>query len=765
MSLRTHQQHGLTTLQIHQHNDFTLHLVVRQPETRPQSRTTTPPLQPHHAPLPPPQPALHQPNQPPHLPQLPPHFRQPNMPQLPGYVMGQMPGMPHTPHYLHNHLHHHHHLNQPNIAPPTPLHNPVTPNPQGLPTPNREATPQPAPFGPPNPARMMPTPSPNLIQNLLHRHQQERAALGQHGVPHPPQNPPNQSEPNTDPADPSRPQSAAAGQPAPAAAPNMAAPNGTRYTVTTVNRSTFALPPMGQQLPFQQNAFAFAPPHFPQQPNYLNPAQNAFITNTTRQNPLPNDVAEAFDDVITAQEVRDLAELTATFAATMQERAGATETERHSANVLRITSEAVAERIRNSNIARTNAASSQPPQPSAAARNQHPTPVSNIPTNASSLHPATQDASVQGQPFDATAPTVYLLSSPTGPQGLLFTPQGNYTTTLPHTQFLNSRYTTLAGLAPRSVRRFNPTPTQALAGGQPPQNVVPGHDQHQAAVAELHQQANQVEQQILQAMGGAQQQNQPVDLLQQWQPLLAQAWLLLRIMLFTWILLGTGQGWRRPLILMFIGLAFWLLNGGMIGRGAREAVQAWWEGVVGVPRQNAPGDAQAQPQPTGGAQQQPPAPGAAAGQPAPQNQQNQDQQQHGWLRQTLRPAERALALFIASLWPGVGERTVAARREEENRLRRLADENRAREETLRLQNEEQASASETAEQNASGTETLIPDEETSASAITSGVETVGGSGSKSGEEVRERRPVTATEDAIAGPSQPVNAQSESAKDE
>lgn len=223
------------------------------------------------------------------------------------------------------------------------------------------------------------------------------------------------------------------------------------------------------------------------------------------------------------------------------------------------------------------------------------------------------------------------------------------------------------------------------------------------------------------------------------------------------------------MILLFIGVAFWLLNGGVLGRGAREAVQAWWEGVVAVPRQGPPEDAQARPQPAGGeAQQQ-----QAAGQPAPPTQQyhNQQQQhQQGWLRQTFRPAERALALFIASLWPGLGERTVAARREEDNRLRRLADENRAREETLRLQNEE-ASAPGNAEPNASGTDTAIPVGESSAPAVASGTDVIGHSGSKSGEELRERKPTTTSASAddsvvTASPSSEyVSAQGESAKDE
>ena len=38
-----------------------------------------------------------------------------------------------------------------------------------------------------------------------------------------------------------------------------------------------------------------------------------------------------------------------------------------------------------------------------------------------------------------------------------------------------------------------------------------------------------------------------------------------------------------------------------------------------------------------------------------------------WMRERVRPAERAAALFVGSLWPGVGEAAVRVREEEERR--------------------------------------------------------------------------------------------------
>jgi hypothetical protein len=49
-------------------------------------------------------------------------------------------------------------------------------------------------------------------------------------------------------------------------------------------------------------------------------------------------------------------------------------------------------------------------------------------------------------------------------------------------------------------------------------------------------------------------------------------------------------------------------------------------------------------------------------------------QNRGWLREQIRPVERAVALFVASLWPGIGEAHVRAQRElREQEERRAAE--------------------------------------------------------------------------------------------
>ena len=40
--------------------------------------------------------------------------------------------------------------------------------------------------------------------------------------------------------------------------------------------------------------------------------------------------------------------------------------------------------------------------------------------------------------------------------------------------------------------------------------------------------------------------------------LLNHMWLLLRILIFAYFLLGSNLGWRRPVLLLLLGLGFWL---------------------------------------------------------------------------------------------------------------------------------------------------------------------------------------------------------------
>ncbi|CAD0111840.1 unnamed protein product [Aureobasidium uvarum] len=309
-----------------------------------------------------------------------------------------------------------------------------------------------------------------------------------------------------------------------------------------------------------------------------------------------------------------------------------------------------------------------------------------------------QQSQPQVQQFNPASPTVYLLSSRNGPQALLFSPQGTYTASLPHT--LGPAMPTIPNpLFAHSQPHTPATQAAPPPGFQPPPVVV---DPPQP----LEQVAQQLVQQV--GQGGAVDQgaaeNQEVDVLAPWQPLLAQGWMLLRLLFFAWILLGTGQGWRRPLALLAIGILFWAINAGGIGNTVRDAVRSWWEAVVGLPGQP---DQPDQPQ----------------------------EQEHGTIRQALRPVERLLALLIASLWPGVGERTVIARREAEERQRREEGERRAAEaERQRLEAQPSTNQEDPTSTGESDPVTTIEGPSTTTA--------TGNDVAAEGQEVRERKPVT-----------------------
>ncbi|TKX24356.1 hypothetical protein C1H76_3462 [Elsinoe australis] len=284
-----------------------------------------------------------------------------------------------------------------------------------------------------------------------------------------------------------------------------------------------------------------------------------------------------------------------------------------------------------------------------------------------SQHLAQNFANIQAQAQLLAAPqTLYLLSSPTGPHALIYNDSQPYTAQLPTPP---TSQPAQAGDAPQPIAAA--APNQAPAR-QPPHPALA--QAIQAMEAPLIPQP---------AANAAAPQNAEQDLLAPFQPLMAHFWLLFRILLFAYFFLGTDDGWRRPLVLSGIVLMFFGLRAMDAGGGVRRRVGEWWEGVVGLgPRRGQAGQA-------GGAGAE------GAGQAGVQGQQDAgaEQQQLGPVRRRLRPLERAMALFVASLWPGVGENTIRARREREEEERR-AREATEREEQARIEQARQAAEGE-----------------------------------------------------------------------
>ncbi|KAK5725962.1 hypothetical protein LTR15_004152 [Elasticomyces elasticus] len=273
--------------------------------------------------------------------------------------------------------------------------------------------------------------------------------------------------------------------------------------------------------------------------------------------------------------------------------------------------------------------------------------------------------------------TCYLLSGPQGPQALLFSPQhGTYT----------GAFTT----GPTGLR---PTPTTTAPGmAQQPQQPNP----QQQALAQLVQQAvgqnqNQPQNQPLANPAAPQAQAQAGgDPNGPAQAIMNNVWLLFRVLIFVYFVMGSNLGWRRPAALAVIGIGFWMVRAGLFGEGG--VARRWWEGVVRV------GPA---PQGQGGVNGDANAgPGGQAAMPTPEEvarrliDEQRDQGLGRW-REVVRPVERAVALFVASLWPGIGEAHVRDQEREVQRLRDEAEvEARRREEEARKAEDEVKKAEE-----------------------------------------------------------------------
>ena len=258
----------------------------------------------------------------------------------------------------------------------------------------------------------------------------------------------------------------------------------------------------------------------------------------------------------------------------------------------------------------------------------------------------------------AESSAVYVLSSPSGPHALLVSPFGLYTTPW--------QVPSLGTIPPHSV--IHPTatvPVQAqtgnnniLSNGQQPHvdefHVAQG--QQQAPQPADAAQAVQVQQQ--------QQANQARDLARILLPLGGHLWLLIRLFGFVYFFTA-GAGWRRTMLLGLIASLVFIAQTGIF----RPVIQGIWdpirrhaEGLVPLAANDRPragADGAGNNADRGGTQ-------PANREPTPQEAaerllQERESQDVSFVRQSFRRVERAVALFVASLVPGVGERHIAAR--------------------------------------------------------------------------------------------------------
>ncbi|CZS99834.1 uncharacterized protein RAG0_08134 [Rhynchosporium agropyri] len=301
------------------------------------------------------------------------------------------------------------------------------------------------------------------------------------------------------------------------------------------------------------------------------------------------------------------------------------------------------------------------------------TPGQATPTTTSSSSPASTipnpllnvNLPVINAPAETTAsgsssstpsqPTVYLLSSPSGPRALLVTNTETYFTPR-HSSRRRLPATSVLGQAPggavafpeyrnrpaqRAVQR-NAQPDAAQAAPQPVPNAPHGNPPAAALGAQIG-------------------------------PMI---WLLVRLGVFVWFFTSGDPSWTRWLIIAGLGVVVLIYNTGVlngIGNEVFGPIRRYLDNLIPlagpeaalIPAQNA-------------AILPAPARDAAAGGLTPQQRQRgeldpaeaadriiEQRRQRlangGWLIAQIRRVEHSLLLFLASLWPGVGERHIAAR--------------------------------------------------------------------------------------------------------
>lgn len=284
---------------------------------------------------------------------------------------------------------------------------------------------------------------------------------------------------------------------------------------------------------------------------------------------------------------------------------------------------------------------------------------------------------------------IYLLSSPNGPHALLVSPYGMYATPWP----LPAQTGNI--LAPRPQEHLHPTPST-----YPPSS--PNVQQAPGNVPQVLQAPQQRQQE---------QPNQARDLLRILLPLGGHVWLLVRLFGFVYFFTA-GGGYRRALLLGFCAFIVFIVQTGIF----RPFIQQVWEPLrrhienllplannnnrrqlpqVAPNLRNNNNNNNADNHQDRAANMM-----LTPQQAADRMLQERQNRAEGLTRQYIRRAERAIALFIASLVPGVGERHIAAREAAEAaRLEEERARERAEEERLKKEREVQEEHSETSGSN------------------------------------------------------------------
>lgn len=185
-------------------------------------------------------------------------------------------------------------------------------------------------------------------------------------------------------------------------------------------------------------------------------------------------------------------------------------------------------------------------------------------------------------------------------------------------------------------------------------------------------------------------------------------WLIIKLACFVYFFAGGDTGYYRPILLGVIASIVYLAQTGIF-EAPFHIVRRHFEALlpIGALQDHVAPPIQAAHAPEENAANQ----SATANRNlTPQQAAQRLLQQHhderfGWVRESARSVERAFALFVASLWPGIGERMVHAQ-EERERLervaRREAEERREEEEKRRREEQDKSREEESRQEDVSG---------------------------------------------------------------
>lgn len=335
---------------------------------------------------------------------------------------------------------------------------------------------------------------------------------------------------------------------------------------------------------------------------------------------------------------------------------------------------------------RTHATVPPPPIPQLAQQPQQsipppPGPFTIPPMFPPNIHlpiPFSQTLQNAAHPSNTTA---WLLSSPTGPQALLFAPgHGFFSSGQPvaHQQHISA--TTSDSQVP------SPPPTQTSQPTQPPTHPPTANDRGDPnatrAVARAVQAAPPP------AVAQARQNGRDNDL---FGFLIQRGWLFLRLYLFMFVFSEPGT-WKRWLMIIVAAIVCLQPRDGPLSR-ALGAARRHLDNLIGPQPQPTPAAVRhrAPDNPPGAtassntATTQRPTNVRGAVQMTPEEaaarllRERQDQNPRFW-RDMFYRVEQSTALFLASLIPGVGERHVRAREEARREAQRIEEERRRGEE-------------------------------------------------------------------------------------